>query len=441
MADPEDIGATGLSVVPKTKMLHQAHQARSGVQSGELYTLVYSFTDPDFGQDNSLNFQAIPMVVSDMWLEFDLTRTTSQGYLPPPQFWLGANGIQLLYNEQEFLRMGDIQGQQQYLMNEENMMRQRDHLNAQPDFSNANLKLYYGDTTTPTTLPLFARLRLAPFANVLKNAGPLMSYASLKWGIRVNLKDDTTIVQGAAATVAMNSMKIYISGHREDAKNVSLIAQHLALQGVMMKFLAPYTQTQTVSDTTTATSDPDLTFSFPSVDGCLAGIVIALRNNTLYTASAATRDRRSWINTATPTASPYDTNTIGSMAVDSDFVIGIGTTGEPTAVYGKEIHQMALRNLVQQSSIMGSSLYYTADNRMIDTGIIFIPLAEKLSLSNIFGADTGSLRIHNDFQITFRWLQDRSSGGGSVPLKVDVLLLVEKTAVVLHEGAKIVNAV
>lgn len=456
----ENPGVSGLTAIPGAAMLHQAHQARMVDSPGNRYINFFNFDSMLFGQPNRVRFNPLAMVVEDAWIKMTVTRTVGSAdtdaysaYLPPPGSWVGDNGIQWLFNDQEVYKISEPESRFSDKIVEENFMRQVLKNEAADETDDVTLKTLWNGTAWNATKTRVVYLHIRAIAEgVMANQGALGAYAANIWSLSLDLLPLNRLattgssITDATGKFTISAMQMMLIGHAEDSSNMQRVSKALALDGVKLVMEAPYRDY--ISLSATSTTIP-YTLSFPQLEGELVQIWMIPR----YSAGLTTSDptavaRSSWLTKA-----------------DALLMrVSIGTKTQPQALWGQIMAYDDAKLLCQGYGYSGG---LTVFNRVLDTGAVsqiagaqngtdpfavtawgypvdrftntnalIIPLEEKGQMGKEYGTYSGSLRISHDFQI-----QVYVDSNLSAAVQMDVILFVRRNVVIGHESIKIVNEV
>ncbi len=429
-------GVSGLEMVPDANVLHQPHQEKLMDSPGDRYTRVFEFSSPEFDKGNQIKLTALPMVIEDMWIEFDVTKSATAAtaiYLPPPASWVGPNGVVLYKEGMEVYRATEAELRMCDKFLTTNAQEQLRFNEASDETDNTTLNTMW-NLTGSGSINRKVKMHLRPIAEkIMSHMGSLGAYASNHWMLDVGLLGITRIAAGSATATdtvfTINGMRIYITGHREDSQNQSRISRALAADGVKISFDAPF-HTSFILPASDSLNTVQ-TLKFPSVEGILTSVwIVPRRAAGLSTTTTANVNRSGWI--------AYEDL--------RGITLGVGTQGMPTAFYGKYIEYNELKQLAQGHGYSGSSYII---NRGTDadamptlprsnTNAMVLPFAEKMDMSQRFGSWSGGIRVNNDFQIQFVYpALSITEAKGDIHL--DVLVWVRRTAILAHNKVSIVN--
>jgi hypothetical protein len=318
----------------------------------------------------------------------------------PTSFWVDSQGVQLY-----------AKGQSVYTAGEE-LLRDYNRLNTHSDRVLYNRCRLTNDQSAAERRAVGATaapyvLDLQPCADaVLSHAGPIGSYPANFWRVEVPLKAMAKCVDGsgdgtAATGGAISQMRLILVGHRETADNVAAVSQALATEGVKLAFSQPNYKRQTIANGSTSNI-----MTIPELQGQVDNIWILER------ASAGL------VGTAPNTVK--DTPKLNNLSSDT---VSIGLTSNPTQLYGRALPQKLVRFGEQGDSYNGSSTYLQPSTAgaaplMVDSGTMAIAIAEKSSTALQYGQFSGSLRLNNNFQLTW----DAADPGADQQLSVIVFI-------------------
>jgi len=274
-------------------------------------------------------------------------------------------------------------------------------------------------------------LDLRPFLKIMKHAGPLGAYSPNKWSMSIGLLAPNLVGQAAStdATVVANaevfSMRLLISGHREDPQNTMRISQALAADGIKIAF----TQSNAFSFSLGAATGTT-TFSITSLEGEATDIWLLNRVTGGLTA----------INTAGQTVD----KTKFEVLRNPNQQIAIGTQSNPTRIYGQYMPYETLRLIAQGGSYSGGPMWLSnnattaagaATQQVLnDVSALFLPLAEAATDGQLYGSYSGSIRLKNDFVVNYQM--------GTAPAAantVNVIVYIRRIMIITHLGIVMMN--
>jgi len=431
---------SGLALVGEDAlMLHQPHQARDFDAPGDKYTYAINFDSPAFGKNNTVQLEALEMVVDELVVEFQLNKLSATGtsaagaYVPVPNM-VSDNGCQLFYNGQSVYTASEAELTLYPFANTENqmqLMRRLDMGNVYPKPVGAlSVNRAVARNTAAATTALYY-LDLRPFLKIMKHCGPLSAYAPNKWSISIGLLASTLVAYSnlAAASVVtgMNiaSMRLLISGHREDAQNTMRISQALASDGIKLAFTQSNAFAFSLANATGATA-----FSITSLEGEATDIWMMNRVTaglTGTTAAGAGVDKLQFLQLPNPNQT-----------------VAIGTQSNPTRVFGQVLPWETLRKIAQGASYNGGPIWLTSNATtaaapdgavMVDISAVMVPLAEAASDGQLYGTYSGSIRLKNDFVVNYAMGTAPGTGANTV----NVIVYIRRLMVITHLGIVMMN--
>lgn len=410
----------GLAEVPDANMLHQPHQPRRTSAPGTRITRVLNFDTPDFDKVNRVNIPPMEIVPENALVEITISALAGDAneYLEPAQTWISPQGIQLLYN-----------GQSVYYQSEFETLT-FDWLH-QDGAANTGRKLdMYNDVDSTEAIARGTAawtyyIPLSPMVyKLLSNVGPMASYAASKWAIEVGLLPLSRIAHADGAgpvTATITSMRLLVNGHLEDSANAQAVSVKLANDGIRVIMSQP-----NHIRTSLAAAPGQQAISLSEVQGEVTSIVAGVRVTTgLTSTTPSTKNNLDW--------------QIFPLATDT---IAIGTQTDPTRVHGRFLPILYFQKGEMGQSYSGSiSFPYTIMNKAgtagaltkVAGGLIPLSLCEAASGSQKFGMFSGSLRINNDFRLTF------DLGTTPAASTLDLLVYVRRVMVFRHDGFTVVN--
>jgi len=432
---------SGLDLVPggDALMLHQPHQARQYDAPGDKYMRALNVNNPAFGKNNTVQLEALEMVPDELFVELTLMQLDIGdanpdlvSYVPTPAM-ISDNGIQLFYNGQSVYTISEAEALMYNFVNSENIMQQMRRFDAQNLYPRRTIS---GATGQPELKNAAAAMQtyyldLRPFLKIMKHAGPLGAYSPNKWSMSIGLLAPNLVGQAAStdATVVANaevfSMRLLISGHREDPQNTMRISQALAADGIKIAF----TQSNAFSFSLGAATGTT-TFSITSLEGEATDIWLLNRVTGGLTA----------INTAGQTVD----KTKFEVLRNPNQQIAIGTQSNPTRIYGQYMPYETLRLIAQGGSYSGGPMWLSnnattaagaATQQVLnDVSALFLPLAEAATDGQLYGSYSGSIRLKNDFVVNYQM--------GTAPAAantVNVIVYIRRIMIITHLGIVMMN--
>lgn len=409
--------------------LHQPHQSR-GDESGNHYALYFPFSSIAFGGESVIELQSVPMEIDNAYLVFNqavLATTTSPGLVQTP-FYIASQGIQLRYADQTVYTLSPEECYSYPIVNAKNEGEILRHLNLINEGAIPQIK---GKDQANDA----AGLRFIPLLPMvdkwLSQIGPLSAYPSGKWSISVpwvaslahvgTSVDDTTAVTGGA----ISNLNLLLTGHSENSQNAGNFAKALANDGVEFTFLQPVQFSQTYS--ASATSAQVL---MNSLQGDLDNMVVMERVTANLTSTAPqTNCKTQWA------LYPLSTDTLS-----------VGTSSNPTYMYGKAVPLELLRlgvmgrngvsfggsYISRGLSLIDDPITVNGDlPRVVNTSIKVLNCSENSSMAQEVGAYSGSVRVFNDWQMNYAF------GSTVTADTITVIAYLRKRAVVTYGGVSI----
>ena len=431
---------SGLDLVPGSNalMLHQPHQARQYDAPGDKYMRALNFDSPAFGKNNVVQLEALEMVPDEMFIEFNLAQVSAASasvasYVPTPAM-ISDNGCQLFYNGQSIYTISEAEALLYNFANADNILQQLRRYDAQLLYPRRTIP---GATGIPESRNAFATtqtvyLDLRPFMKIMKHAGPLGAYSPNKWSISIGLLASNLVAQAAATTadtavtgMAINSMRLLISGHREDPQNTMRISQALAADGIKIAFTQSNAFSFSLAQATGTTP-----FSITSLEGEATDIWMLNRVTSGLTATTANGEG---VN-----------KTQFEILAAPNQQVAIGTQSNPTRIYGQYMPYETLRLIAQGGSYSGGPLWLSNNARtasgaatqavLNEVSALLLPLAEAASDGQLYGTYSGSIRLKNDFVVNYQM--------GTAPAAantVNVIVYIRRILVITHLGIVMMN--
>lgn len=411
-------GVSGLQPSPlDASMLHQPHQPRGDAGPGDRYSLFLNFdSNAAFGKSNRIFLPPLEMVVDDIWIEFQLGAVSGPAdpSLAQVQTWLNSSGAQILYRSQSVYQMSEAEAVAYGYLNPDNQLQLTRLLEATNDISVARRRTKGGAAN-------IYYMSLKPLADkVMSKMGSLSAYAANSWSFDIGLLPLTQVIEGSngtAGAVTLSSMRLIIGGHREDPSNAMRVSEALASGGVKVIFEQSNWARQTYS-----AAAASAVVSLPELEGEATDVVVLQR----VTAGL--------VGVAPNTVNHLNWNIVsGGYADAAGDTIAVGTSSNPTKVFGVAIPQRTVRMATQGSSLNGAAVFVDSDGALRETTIMPISLCEKSSLGQFYGTYSGSLRLKNDFRITL------SFASTVVASTIDTIVYIRRVMILKHDGLVMLN--
>lgn len=397
-------------------MLHHPHQVADASAPGDRFVQVVDFDSPAFNRNNRVDIQSMDMVIDDAWIEFqmDTVLGPANPSLAPVQTWINSNGIQLLYKNQSIYTISEAEMTSWMYLNPDNQLMLTKKLDASNDVAIAVRRTRAADIDG-----FIYYMWLGPIVKKLfAHAGPINAYASKAWSLVVGLLPLNQIGEGTTAvavTTTIQSMRMILSGHREDQANAQRVADALATGGIRISF----NQSNHLRTTFLAGAATHLV-NLVNLEGEVTDVINLLRQTTELTSTDPTvLDHLLW------EILPFNLQTIE-----------IGTQSNPTRVFGLALPIRTIKLIEQGDSYTGSPIFVDRDGTTRDTEIVAVALAEAGTMGQKFGTVTGNLRVKNDFQQVFRFAASQLPGDDTT---VDTIVYVLRDMLIKHEGIVMMN--
>lgn len=404
-----DLNVSGLEDNPAiVDSLHHKHQVI--MTGGERYLQVFNFDTPAFDKNNRVFMSSIPMVVENMVVELDLSAAT--GPTSPKviqcQTGIGASGAQLLYKNSSMYNAPEAELlSYMYKNNEPNQLIRKliasnDVSDAARATSGAARNLYYID--------------LQPLASILKQCGPLGSYAANTFSVDLSLLPLNKWVTGTSSTtgvLAINSMKLMLSGHRESPSNMEKVNDKLGKGGIFFNF-----PESNFSRLTYGASAASFTTTLSAIEGMVSSIILINRT-------------QAGIDGVAPDDVDHLAFQLFSGVADT---IEVGRVSNPVELYGQQITEKMLRLMQEGDSYKNGDAWIDADGARREPAVISLPMSERETLNMEEGAHSGSWRVKNDLRIKYNFGTTTTTAN-----YLDILVYVLRRAVIKHSGFVINN--
>ena len=437
---------SGLDLVPGSDalMLHQPHQARQYDAPGDKYMRALNFDSPAFGKNNVVQLEALEMVPDELWVELTLDRLSSTVgafdamYVPTPTM-ISDNGCQLVYNGQSVYTISEAEALLYNFANAENQMQQMRRFDAMNLYPRRAVSLVYVNqplVKNASTLQSTYYLDLRPFLKIMKHCGPLGAYSPNKWSMSIGLLAANLVGQSVTSApnvvsgMRIESMRLLISGHREDPQNTMRISQALAADGIKIAFTQSNAFSFNLADATGSTP-----FSITSLEG-EATDIWALNRVTLGL-------------TSTTATGQLVNKTQFEVLRNPNQQIAIGTQSNPTRIYGQYMPYETLRLIAQGGSYSGGPIWMSQngvqmdaltgnptvnDQNLTDVSALFLPLAEAATDGQLYGSYSGSIRLKNDFVVNYQM-----GTAPSAPNTVNLIVYIRRIMIITHLGIVMMN--
>jgi len=381
--------------------MHQPHQLKDA-SGGDRFIQVYSFSDPAFGRNNRVEIPAVDMVVDKMLVEINATLggTASAAYMKG-SFLVNNYGVQLQAKNNTVYTASEA-----LLDQYNNQMAQNENLLLDLKLASNDLAVAYRRNQYTAGVPCY--IDLQPIVDsILGKAGAIGAYPSFYWAVDVGLKAAASCIDGSdgvAGTASISSMNLILIGHREDKENVQRQTAALAENGISIAYSYPSSIRNSYAAAATS-----LTVSLPQIQGQMSGIWVLTRVKAGIDAVLGNAVANSY--------KLYNANG------DS---VAVGTTGNPTLLWGRALSQNLIRQSFHGNSSMGGSASLvpaTATTLALEqSSLLNIPISEKEWADLQFGMYSGSMRVNNDLLITFAFTTTVTAD------YVDVIVFVRKVA-------------
>ena len=409
--------------------LHQPHQVRG--EAGNHYALYFPFSSIAFGSESVIELQSVPMEVDDAYLVFSqavLATTTSPGLVQTP-FYISSQGVQLRYADQTVYTMTPEECYSYPIINAKN---EGEVLRFLQLINEGQVPAIKGKDQKNDA----AGLRFIPLKPMvdkwLSQIGPLSAYPAGKWSISAPFVTSlasvaTSASDSTAATGgAISGLNLLLTGHSENSENAGRFAKALSDDGVEFTFLQPVQFSQT-----TTAGDDTAQILMNSLQGDLDNMVVMERvTANLISTTPDTNCKTQWA--------------LYPLATDT---ISVGTSSNPTYLYGKPLPQELLRlGVMGRNGVSFGGSYISRGSpiiddpitengdlpRVVNTSIKVLNCSENSSMSQEVGAYSGSVRVFNDWQMNYAF-----GSSGNTADTITVIAYLRKKAVVSYGGVSI----
>lgn len=356
----------------------QFHQKIRNDDNQERYSNSFNFDSPALDKSNQIELPSLQMRPENLTVQFKMSAATASGSDPvgylPVFSWIGQNGIQLLYKGTAIYTCTQAELQSSFYLdnNPSNLHRQQYITNdvaSPPSDANSALTNYY--------------LRLTPLMKIFANIGPLSAYDANAWSIIVDLKPASGIVfrvsgstDTGAGSASVESMSLIVTGHRVSPQVAMDVRQRINTDGIQVNYLQSNFKRASLGS-----SDTSLNVSLPTLEGRASGMVLIVRT-------------QAYVQGATVDALA-GTQYVSMDAYDD--LIQVGTQGNPTAVFGRQLPIKTIKmGINTQSQWEGSPVFLDLDGDDRNLSIVPISFADTHSTDSAKGTGTGSLYLKND---------------------------------------------
>lgn len=431
------MSVSGLANVASTTMMHQPHQVRSVDSPGDRFALTIPFDGtPAFGRSNRIFLPPLEMVVEDAYIELQLSTlsvagaTVAQTHVLPTANWIGTGGIQLLYKAQSLYTASEPELILTEYLNTENAMQLTRRLALVSDYAPETAVAGYQLAPQAGTVTSYF-IHLKPLIEKeLGNAGPLNAYAANAWSIDLNLNSfanclssDTNAITGTPS-IKVEQFRLHLVGHREDAANAMAVSQSLAGDGIKCVFNQANHSPQTLP-----TTSANHVVALSDLEGEATDVWLMIRDGDAYAASSSlNRVRNTW-----------ETGLFAPSA-NSD-LLSLGTSSNPTRIYGQPQSLYLIQNLFQGTAYDGTVFVEKwpvdgANKVREHVSAMCVALCEAATMGQRFGTYSGSVRLKNDFRATFNFA---AAPGGTLGYRLDIIVFIRRVLVLTHAGIIMVN--
>lgn len=360
------------------------------------------FDQPAFDQPNTVQFNTLNMLVTDVYVRFDLGAipTTPGLKLEPTTTWIGPGGV--IFGQHEAVM---YQCQQEELITyyydnpgtfndfTDQMVAHNDWAYTPAGFSGKRSGGQEGGSTGGFLL------KLAPISDkIFSKIGSLNAHQPKSLYLTVNLAKSARIVTASAGTpeppaseIPIQFMEVILVGHREDRLAVAKYQRALLGDGIRFALEQPNYVSQVVP-----ASQSSAQLSAPSISGDVTYFKFLLRNNDAFTESVNPENSKNldWI-----------TSVLASM----DSTLNIGTPESESEVFGKPTPLKILQQAYKGSSIAGSTRFLGPEGELRETAEIPVPMGMDTSAGQTEGVWSGAYRVQNNLVANFAFAPDSGS--------------------------------
>jgi hypothetical protein len=343
------------------------------------YSNSISFSEPSLGQDNRIYLPSIGVMPEQLVLEFSMgdasnAETGSDAKYMPTYFWIGNNGLRLLYKNTVVYHASQAEVEADFYLN--NDYRE---LHRKQAISN-DLK----DTDRSGAAGLYY-LDLQPLMKVFSHIGSLNSYDANAWSVEVDLKPAAKIIDGTktiAGTGSISNLNLLIIGHQASSEFAMGIRNKLNSSGLMVQFLQSNFQRDEY-----AASATSKTVTLNQLEGNVSGMLILHRVKAGIDGAVDDKVK--------------DTYQTFNGASDT---IEVGRSSNPVELYGRAVPEKQVRLVLNgNKTFAGLPEYVDSDGLKNSKNIVPISMADKHSEDSKNGQSSGHMYVKNDLQFTYRW--------------------------------------
>ena len=338
------------------------------------YSNSISFSAPSLGQDNRIYLPSIGVMPEQLVLEFSMgasAGTTESKYMPT-YFWIGNNGLRLLYKNTVVYHASQAEVEADfYLNNDYRELHRKQAISNDLVGRVGAAGLYYLD--------------LQPLMKVFSHIGSLNSYDANAWSVEVDLKPAAKIISGDqanAGTGSISNLNLLIIGHQASSEFAMGIRNKLNSSGLMVQFLQSNFQRDEY-----AASATSKTVTLNQLEGNVSGMLILHRV-------------KAGINGAVGNAVKDDYQSFDGA---SD-TIEVGRSSNPVELYGRAVPEKQVRLVLNGNrTFAGLPTYVDSNGLKKSKNIVPISMADKHSEDSKNGQSSGHMYVKNDLQFTYRW--------------------------------------
>lgn len=338
------------------------------------YSNTISFNSPGLGQDNRIYLPSIGIMPEQLVLEFNMSAAggaSSPLYMPTP-FWIGNNGLRLLYKNTVVYQASQAEVEADFYMNNDYRELHRKQIISNDRASRSGAAgLYYLD--------------LQPLMKIFSHIGSLNAYDANAWSIEVDLKPASKIISGGdgeAGTATITTLNLLIIGHQASAEFAMSVRNKLNTSGLMIQFLQSNAQRDEYGS-----SASTKTVTLNQLEGNVSGMLLLHRV-------------KAGLDGAVGNAVA---NTYQSFDGSAD-TVEVGRSSNPVEVYGRAVPEKQLRLVLNGNrTFNGIPEYLGFDGDDVSKNIVPISMADKHSEDSKNGQSSGHMYVKNDLQYTYRF--------------------------------------
>lgn len=338
------------------------------------YSKSLAFNTKTLDADNTIYLPSMPIIPEQLVLEFSMAAaaTATSPKFMPTYWWIGNNGVRLLYKNTVVYHATQAEIEADFYMNNNyRELHRKQRISNDRGTRSGAAGLYYLD--------------LQPLMKIFAHIGSLNAYDANAWSIEVDLKPAAKIISGSnstAGTTSISALNLLVVGHNASAEFTQAMRNKLNSSGLMIQFLQSNAQRDTYSS-----SASSKTITLNQLEGNASGMLLLHRT-------------QAGINGALADA-VADSYQSFNGAGDT---IEVGISSDPVKVYGRAVPELQVREVLNgNGTFAGLPEYVSFDGNDVSKNIVPISFADKHSDDSKNGQSSGHMYVKNDLQYTYRW--------------------------------------